>query len=246
MKKLNIENIKYFDQIDTEYKAYILGLIYADGTIDDKVKGNREWRLIISLQEEDGFILNKLIKDTTSRKVRIDNPPSTQKKNWKKRAVAYIGNTYMCESLIKLGCVPRKSQVGMKFPNIPDHLIHHFIRGFFDGDGCVTVNKKIYRGKKVISEYFKLKLAFTSTDSEFLDTLISHLPVTRVYKRQKLRSMIVYTYWIERKNDIQNVYKHLYNDANYFLKRKYEKFNMPIKSQVVGTPTKGLETTWAV
>jgi len=243
MKKLNIENVTYFDNIDTEYKAYILGLIYADGTIDDKVKGNREWRLLISLQEEDGYILDKLTKDTTSRKIRIDNPPSVQKENWKKRAVAYIGNTYMCKKLIDLGCGPRKSQVGMKFPDLPNHLIHHFIRGFFNGDGCVTINKRIYKGKKIIKQSFKFKIAFTSTDSQFLDVLISYLPVTKVYKRKKLRSMIVHTYWIERKNDIQKVYNYLYKNANYFFKRKYEKFNMPIKSQVVSTLTKGLETT---
>lgn len=243
MKKLDIENITYFDNIDTEYKAYILGIIYADGTIDDKVKGNREWRLIISLQEEDGNILHKLMDDNSVNKVRIDNPPAVRKEGWKKRAVAYIGNTYMCNSLIKLGCGPRKSQVGMQFPDLPEHLIHHFIRGFFDGDGCVTVNKRIYRGRRVISENFKLKLAFTSTDFVFLDTIMTHLPITKVYKRKKLRSMMVYTYWIERKDDIQNVYEYLYKDANYFFERKYKKFNMPIKSQVIGTPMEGLETT---
>jgi len=243
MKKLNIENITYFDNIDTEYKAYILGLIYADGTIDDKVKGNREWRLVISLQEEDGHVLHKLMQDCSNLKVRIYNPPSVQKQGWKKRAVASVSNTYLCKSLIELGCGPRKSQLGMQFPDLPEHLIHHFIRGFFDGDGCVTVNKKIYRGKRVISENFKLKLAFTSTDSEFLDAVMSYLPITKIYKREKLRSMLVHTYWIERKQDIQNVYEYLYKDANFYFTRKYEKFNMPIKSQVIGTPMKGLETT---
>ena len=42
----------YFDKIDTEYKAYILGLIYADGCIKQP-KGNRQKQLSIVLQEED-------------------------------------------------------------------------------------------------------------------------------------------------------------------------------------------------
>lgn len=243
MKKLNIEPITYFDDIDTEYKAYILGLIYADGTIDDMVKGRREWRLVISLQEEDGYVLQKLLDDTNKLKIRISNPPAVQKQGWKKRVIAYIGNTYMCKTLVNLGCGPRKSQLGMQFPDIPEHLIHHFIRGFFDGDGCVTVNKRIYRGKRVISENFKLKLAFTSTDSVFLDKVMEYLPITKVYKRKKLRSMMVHTYWIERKLDIENVYEYLYKDANYYFDRKYNKFNIPIKSQVIGTPMEGLETT---
>src|SRR5690606_6778822 len=110
------------------------------------------------------YILNKLMQDCSNLKLRISNPPAVQKMDWKRRAVAYIGNTYLCNSLISLGCGPRKSQLGMQFPNLPKHLIHHFIRGFFDGDGCITVNKRIYKGKRVISENFKLKLAFTSTD----------------------------------------------------------------------------------
>jgi len=243
MKKLNIKPITYFDNIDTEYKAYILGIIYADGCINDKVKGRRERRLTISLQKEDGYVLNKLLEDTNKNKIKIYHPPSIAKHGWKERAVASIGNTYMCNSLIKLGCYPRKSLSGMKFPDINSSLIHHFIRGFFDGDGCITKNTTIYKGKRVITENYKLKLAFTSVDNKFLDVLISYLPVTKVYKTSKKRNSIIHTYWIERVKDVESVYKYLYKDASIYFKRKYDKFNMPIKSQVIGTPMKGLETT---
>ena len=47
-------NYNYFDSIDTEEKAYFLGLLWADGFCD-KNTGN----IIISLQEEDGYILEK-------------------------------------------------------------------------------------------------------------------------------------------------------------------------------------------
>ena len=40
----------------------------------------------------------------------------------------------MAQSLIKLGCVPRKSLI-ITLPSIPKNLMHHFIRGYFDGDG---------------------------------------------------------------------------------------------------------------
>ena len=243
MKKLNVKPITYFDNIDSEYKAYILGFIYADGNINDKVKGKREWGLCVSIQEEDGYILQKLLDDTNKKKINISNPPAVIKNNWKKRAVAHIGNTYLCNTLINLGCYPRKSQLGMKFPIIPKHLIHHFIRGFFDGDGCVTIKKRTYKGKKVTSEYFHKIIAFTSTDSIFLDEVMKNLPITKIYKRQKLRSLLVHTYWIERKEDVQNVYNYLYKDATYFLKRKYDKFNKSIKSQAIDTFIEGLETT---
>lgn len=243
MKKLHIEPITYFDKIDTEYKAYILGIIYADGTIDDKVKGKREYRLTISLQKEDKYILEKLMKDNTSREVRLSRPPSVEKNNWKTRAVASISNTYMCKKLIELGCPPRKSQIGMRFPEIPTNLIHHFIRGFFDGDGSVSIRNEKYVGKNKVSIYKSLRLAFTSTDYEFLDKLFSFLPVTKIYKRKKLRSIMVYTYWIERKLDIENVYKYLYSNSNFYLTRKYDKFNMLIKSEAKDKSLERLETT---
>ena len=165
MKKLNIVNITYFDKIDTEYKAYILGLIYADGTIDDKVRGKREWRLRISIQEEDKYVLQKLLDDTNKRKIIITDSPSKKINNWKKLASATVNNTYLCKSLIKLGCYPRKSISGMKFPNISENLIHHLYMNI-----CIKMQQ-------------------------------------------------------------------------YFFIENIKNLNMPIKSQVVGTPTNGLETT---
>jgi hypothetical protein len=243
MKRKNNINYSYFNSIDTEYKAYILGFIYADGTIDDKIKGNRQKRLKISIQEEDSYILDKLLLDINGNKTITRYPKSSIENNWKKQKSASVASNEICNDLISLGCYPRKSTVGMKFPKIPENLMNHFIRGFFDGDGCITVNKKIYRGKKVTSENFKIKLAFTSTDKDFLNTLCSYLPITKIYKTEKLRKMIVYTYWIERKQDIENVQEYLYKNANYFLKRKFDKFYMPIKSQVIDTSIKGLTTT---
>lgn len=242
-KKQLHEPITYFDVIDTEYKAYILGFIYADGNINDKIKGKREWSLTITLQKEDSYILNKLMEDTGVNEVKIQHPPNVKKNNWKERATARIGNTYMCNQIVSLGCPPRKSTEGMTFPKLNDDMIPHFIRGFFDGDGSICIKKKIYKGKTVISNYFRKNIAFCSTDSIFLDTLFSYLPITKVYKTGRQRNMFVHIYWIERKNDIDNMYNYLYKDANFYLSRKYNKFNMSIKSQVVSRLTEGLETT---
>lgn len=46
----------------------------------------------------------------------------------------------MFEDLIKQGCIPNKSLV-LTFPNkhqVPENLINHFIRGYFDGDGSIS------------------------------------------------------------------------------------------------------------
>ena len=243
MKRKNLIKYDYFDNIDTEYKAYILGFIYADGTIDDKVKGLREWRLRISIQQEDGYILKKLLEETNKKDIIIRNPISTIKNDWKIQSSATINNTYLCKKLIELGCYPRKSTEGMKFPELKENFISHFIRGFFDGDGCITIKKKIYKGKTKSSTYYRKTIAFTSTDKEFLDTLISYLPIQKIYKTSKLRGMIVYTYWVERKKDIEEIKNYFYTNSNFYLQRKFNKFNMSIKSQALDTSKEGLTTT---
>ena len=50
----------------------------------------------------------------------------------------------ICEDLKKLGCLQKKSKI-LVFPTesqVPKNLIHHFIRGYFDGDGSVWEGKR--------------------------------------------------------------------------------------------------------
>lgn len=52
-----------------------------------------------------------------------------------------IVNKHLWEVLYNYGCTPRKSTT-LQFPELsifqsPD-LIRHFIRGYFDGDGCIS------------------------------------------------------------------------------------------------------------
>lgn len=242
MKRAHNINYNYFDKIDTEYKAYILGFIYADGCLKITSK-NRENVIAISIQLEDSYILEKLLRDTNNNSIIVRNAPSSVKMGWKKQGLANISSTNIFNKLVDLGCYPNKTVVGMKFPDIDKSLIHHFIRGFFDGDGCINIKKDIYNGVKVKTVNYSKRIAFVSTDSLFLDILCSYLPITKLYKREKLRTQIVYTYWIERQEDVKNVIDYLYKDANFYLKRKKEKFDMSIKSQAIDTSIEGLTTT---
>ncbi len=246
-------NHEYFNNIDTEYKAYILGLLYADGCISQP-KGNRQLKLCISLQEEDGYILDKLASEVIDSKVIIRNPPAVQKKGWKKRATVTIISNSLCNKLISYGCKINKSRVGMLFPDIEDHLIPHFVRGFMDGDGSVIIKKLGYKYKRkkdwalknAHTDRYKLRIAFSSTDLSFLETIAEYLPIEKFYISYRKRTQLVYTLWIERTNDVQNSIDYLYKDASYYFKRKRDKveeFNKTIKSQADSTLSEGLETT---
>jgi len=134
-------NDNYFDVIDTEEKAYFLGLLYADGcNLFDKNNNVTT----ISLQEKDVKILERF-----NYEIKSDRPLEFMYKNNDNHQNQY--RLTMCSEQIStnlslLGCTPRKS-LTLKFPTeeqVPNHLIQHFIRGYFDGDGCICFNVNFF------------------------------------------------------------------------------------------------------
>jgi len=65
---------------------------------------------------------------------------------------------------------PRKS-LNMKLPDIPSKFFGYFLRGYFDGDGCVNVS--LPKGRKTPL----IQVIFTSGSEVFLQTLSQKLSV---------------------------------------------------------------------
>ena len=134
-----VEN--FFDEINTEEKAYVLGLLYADG-YNNTDKND----VCISLKEDDVEILNRIteIIQPTKPLFYLDMSPDNRgMKNSKNQYRLTINNKHISEKLVELGCGKAKTST-IKFPNleqVPDNLIHHFVRGYFDGDGSVSKGK---------------------------------------------------------------------------------------------------------
>ena len=73
----------------------------------------------------------------------------------------------MFNDLIKQGCVPNKSLI-LTFPNkhqVPENLINHFIRGYFDGDGSIN-----YGIRERYSVRKKQNIKRLSMNAEFVRT----------------------------------------------------------------------------
>eukprot|EP01084_Bolivina_argentea_P084282 152457_1 len=82
----------------------------------------------------------------------------------------HICDNSMSLDLINLGCIPRKS-LTLEWPqNIPDQYIHHFVRGYFDGDGSISFNKH--------AKHFRID--FIGTQS-FVHTLKSHIKLNPLH-----------------------------------------------------------------
>ena len=217
-------NRNYFKVIDTEEKAYWLGFLYADGCILESVKNGRvkAMNIELSLKYDDIKHLKKFLYCICS------NAPIKKKKVKLNDKVYYacrvnICCTEMCRDLIKLGCTPRKS-LTLKFPNeeqVPKHLLKHFIRGYFDGDGCISHGKHniIYN-----NEYYT-RCGFSGT-KDILEGIHKYLDdfglnrITHVHQSQAYEVM-----W-GGKNNALKIYHALYDNATIYLDRKYEKFQL--------------------
>jgi len=112
----------FFDSWTAE-SAYVLGFIYADGSLGkDK----------ISLYQNELYYLEMLQK-LMGIKAKIH--PHGERCH-----VLSFQNGHLADRLREIGIRSRKSFGHMVFPvGLPDDLYHHFFRGFFDGDGSVGV-----------------------------------------------------------------------------------------------------------
>lgn len=123
------------------------------------------------------------------------------------------------------------------FPQLQEDLIPHFIRGYFDGDGFVS----IYNNSTKKENCFTLKSGFCSGSKIFIEQLVSYLPTKfkTISKRKKPNSSL-YDIKLSVK-DSYKLYKYMYTNATIFLQRKKDKFDNYIKQRRSETIIEGLE-----
>lgn len=140
-------NEQYFDQIDTEEKAYWLGFFFADGTIDRNTFGFH----IGKMDEPHLHLFTKALasdhaitQTESGCRIRIHSP-------------------HILSSMLKYGLRSPKS-LNLVYPSFLSlDLQLDFIRGFFDGDGWVSGNAK------------QSTVGFASCSKEFLTAIQSAL-----------------------------------------------------------------------
>lgn len=219
-------NEHIFDSIDTEEKAYWLGFIFADGTINSSpiregVKSIYGFEL--SLGIKDLKHLEKFKKFIGYNKdLLIDN----------NRCRFSIANKHFWTTLNNLGCTPNKS-LTLKFPNISENLIRHFIRGYFDGDGCIT---------RYVNIHTVTPRATVLGTEDMLNNIIKYSNTIAQLKHDKRHSKeILYLDW-NKENSIKFI-NYLYNNSTIYLDRKYKLYNFFKKgSRSVEEFTELLET----
>lgn len=123
----------YFRQIDSPMKAYVLGLLAADGWIDD------EGRIGIELNEKDQCLV-ELVRDQLCPSGRVRHYHRTSDVGHRRDRVMarfQVGCVEMARDLAALSIVPRKTWI-MKWPEaMPCEFDNSFVCGYTDGDGHV-------------------------------------------------------------------------------------------------------------
>lgn len=130
--------------------AYILGLWYADGCI----YGGKMFD--ITLHKKDKYLLKKVAEQLEYKGDLYDYVDQ-------QAARLNFSCKVIYDDIINLGGTERKS-LTVEFPEIPKEYLYDFIRGYFDGDGCV-MNLKNNR----------LNSAFTCGSRKFLESLLTIL-----------------------------------------------------------------------
>jgi intein-encoded DNA endonuclease-like protein len=134
----------YFSNIDTPNKAYIIGLIASDGNIYKRDEHQGQIRLSLQNTESEYNLLTAILSD-----MRATHPikKTTLVSNGVQRE--YISVTIVSDQiyndLFSIGITPQKTwtmDIEYVLNNIPRRFVNDFLRGYFDGDGCITgVNK---------------------------------------------------------------------------------------------------------
>lgn len=192
---------------------YILGFTCADGCV---------YKRTLSWEISNKFISDKLLLEKFSKELGSYRVVEERLKSFRLR----INNVRLVKCLGELGIVANKTKI-LTFPDVPDEFLRHFIRGFLDGDGWISM-----RNKRKSNE---VSLGFVCGSRAFIEELAkrikSNLSVKNIYVRvrNKISEKGVHsTYYVLEfyGGDAYEIIKYLYNDLtdrDLFLTRKYEK-----------------------
>ena len=199
-------NINIFQNIDTSEKAYWLGFIYADGYVD-------KYGLSIALSEKDKAHLYKFSQFMQCYEDYIyEKITKNRDKEYKSYRIDLYNSTLALD-LKNLGLYSNKS-LTITFPNetiLPKQYIYDFIRGYFDGDGCIMT-----------SETSKHKLQISIIGSKpFIESLKNFIPNGSIIKRKTKSAENIYYFNIKIVSSIWLCNK-MYANAKIYLDRKKE------------------------
>jgi hypothetical protein len=207
-------NENFFEEIDTEEKAYWIGFILADGCL------SRGKDITIALKESDKLHLDKFIYSINGNNkyhIRKNNGGY----NHCTAAFLSIRSEKMYNDLIKHGLEERKSLTATLPTGIPKNLYRHFWRGLVDGDGHICIINTKNKGYR----YTSIEIGLCGTK----DVMIGFENYTKNYINTKAKTRtnkMIWRFSVGGKNALQ-LCSLLYDNSMIYLDRKlkiYEQY----------------------
>ena len=215
-------NINFFESVNNELQAYWLGFLYADGYVGKK-------SINLDLADKDLEHLKRFQTDLQATDIPLITRETVHSHSLHLRSVKFR------KDLEKLGCVNKKTLV-LIFPSVlqvPSNLINHFMRGYFDGDGCVQLYQR--KNRKSPTLYFEVIGTYEFLNG-FENELKKHCPRCHKVKRQNVSNVSHNIQALRYGGNmvVNEIYRFLYKDATVYLARKKSIFDSilgPLKDE---------------
>lgn len=207
----------YFDEIDTEEKAYWLGFLTADGWIS---KNEKTGAGVVGIELQYGDInhlrkLNKSINGNYSITDRWRKCSLSDKDKKNHFCSLRIFSKSMYEDLSRFGFNSDKSY-NIEFPKLPKYLMRHYIRGYFDGDGSFCLSNNSFH------------VGFVTASKDFADGIVSYLNSIGIeIKNYQIVNEYNTTIYRPDMSSLQGkiqLLDYMYKDCSIYLDRKYKKY----------------------
>lgn len=205
-----IKNDKFFNSIDSELKAYMLGIIAGDGNIKDNVI-----RIVAHSDDIETLVL-----------FQTNISPGSEIKQYKNKKCFYI--SFSSSEIVKdicniLNIKPGKKSDIISIPEIPDKFLWDFLRGLVDSDGSIS---------NLLTSKRTFPICSYASKSELIKAQLKKLCDENDINYTADKIQIIFN----GKNAIKFMNK-IYNNATIFLSRKFKLYELA-KSWVPqkGTP----------
>ncbi|HEY4494419.1 MAG TPA: LAGLIDADG family homing endonuclease [Candidatus Paceibacterota bacterium] len=198
--------------------AYLLGYIYADGHLIDSPSMRGKY---ISITSADKDSISRV-----KRWLKSEHVIKETKSHFSGSKICFtlkIGSYKLYDDVFKLGLYPNKS-LTINFPNISKKYLNHFVRGYFDGDGCIYFEKRKGKNEKMIIK--RIRVIFTSGSKIFLENMNGVLKDIGIQNGKIYQSKRSHQAMYNTKDSIK-LFKLMYKNAgiNSFFMRKFKIFN---------------------
>jgi intein/homing endonuclease len=203
-KRIYSFNENFFSTIESEKQAYFLGFLAADGSVIQNLKG-----VELTLHEKD---INTLLLFKEAIGGTSPELACKPRKNGSNHYRLTLISRQMATDLNAWGLTPAKTYTLQIQKTIPDDLLRHFLRGLWDGDG--------YIGDK--------SFGLLTASPDFANQLEQWIyQVSRIVLPRRLQKSRDKLYPVISGCTKSHALflKAMYEDCNYFMERKRDKFS---------------------